>query len=269
MSTYVFGDIQGCFDEFMSLLERINFNSGRDRLWFVGDLVNRGPKNLQTIDFIMGLPDTVIVLGNHDLHFLSVATGNSAPKRQDTLDDLLISPSLDAIVTWLRQQPLVYHDHEFDVTMVHAGLPSIWDIGTSLERAAEVSGTLQSKDFNTFLEAMYGNDPARWTDRLVGMDRLRAITNYFTRMRFCQADGTLDLDSKTDIAPVGFAPWFSFPGPALSRPIYFGHWAAIEGITTDPNAIALDTGCVWGRTLTAIRIEDGKRFSVPALQTHQ
>jgi bis(5'-nucleosyl)-tetraphosphatase (symmetrical) len=269
MSTYVFGDIQGCYDELMSLLDRINYDPGRDRLWFVGDLVNRGPGNLATIEFIMGLPDAVVVLGNHDLHFLGVATGVSTQKKLDTLDDLLLSPALMDIVDWLRRRPLIYHDDEFDVTMVHAGLPPIWSIDFSLERATEVTDVLASDSFKSFLKAMYGNKPACWTEQLTGMDRLRVITNYCTRMRFCQSDGTLDLISKEDIAPAGFAPWFKFPGPSLSRPIYFGHWAAIEGVTTHPNAIALDTGCVWGRHLTVIRIEDGQRFSVPAARANQ
>ncbi len=265
MSTYVLGDIQGCFDELKRLLEMVDYDPSEDHLWFVGDLVNRGAKNMETLDFIMSQERAIVVLGNHDLHFLAIAAGGHDPRPKDTLSDLLASPRLPEIINWLRRRPLIHHDHESGITMVHAGIPPMWDLNTSLDRAKEVETVLQSEDYCSFLQDMYGNQPDQWQDNLVGIDRLRIITNYFTRMRFCTATGNLELTQKGKEAPAGFSPWFEFSRPDHeTMRILFGHWAALGGITNSDHAIGLDTGCVWGRNLTALRIEDNQLFSTPS-----
>jgi bis(5'-nucleosyl)-tetraphosphatase (symmetrical) len=267
MSTYVFGDLQGCYDELMLLLEQFNFDPAGDRLWFVGDLINRGPKNRQTLDFIMGLTDPIVVLGNHDLHFLAIANGTRRPGKNDTIEDVLQSSRTQQTIDWLRSRPLAHFDAHFDCLMVHAGVPPIWDLATALARAGEVEDVLRGPHCGRFFDAMYGDKPVVWDEELEGMDRLRIITNYFTRLRYCTPQGDLDLAHKANIQPEGYAPWFSFP--VKTPKIIFGHWAAIEGITNTPSALALDTGCVWGRSLTALRLEDGTRFSTPALKVYQ
>ncbi len=266
MSTYAIGDLQGCYNEFQALLEKINFDRHTDRLWLLGDLVNRGPDNLGIVRQLRELGDAAVcILGNHDLHFLAVATGQHKTMRADTLEDLLAAPELDDLIEWMRHLPLLYRDTDLGFTMVHAGLPPCWDVDTCFARAAEVEQTLQGDDYTTFLTSMYGNFPSSWDNRLEGMDRLRLITNYFTRLRYCKADGTLELQHKTDIAPDGFAPWFEHlqPHHACTK-ILFGHWAAIMGQCSAPDCFALDTGCVWGRSLTAMRLEDCQRYTVDA-----
>lgn len=264
MSTYVIGDVQGCFDELQRLLDKIHFDPANDRLWFTGDLINRGPNNLDTIEFIMGLKDPVIVLGNHDLHFLAVARGCKAPTRDDTLEDLLSSDRLDEIVDWLRTLPLVHHDADRGYTMVHAGLPPMWDHQTCIERASELEAVLRSETYVDFLAAMYGSEPNMWDDQLQGMDRLRLICNYFTRLRYCSRDGELELSHKADTKPAGYEPWFELPRPMhKDTTILFGHWAALGGVTDRSDVIGLDTGCVWGGSLTAMRLEDHCLFSTP------
>ncbi|MFT4631699.1 MAG: bis(5'-nucleosyl)-tetraphosphatase (symmetrical) [Candidatus Azotimanducaceae bacterium] len=264
MSTYVIGDVQGCYDELQTLLATLKFNPQRDAVWFVGDLINRGPKNLETIRFIRDLPNSRVVLGNHDLHFLAVASGVQKPSPSDTLEDLLEAPDLADIIEWLRHLPLLHYDPSHNVIMVHAGLPPNWTLKTCLARALEVENKLTGPDYKEFLAGMYGNQPDIWTDDLAGMPRLRIITNYFTRLRYCNAVGKLELLHKTDAAPSGYAPWFTFPRAKPILPIVFGHWAALDGVTDVDTAIALDTGCVWGRRLTAMCIEDGRVTSVPA-----
>jgi bis(5'-nucleosyl)-tetraphosphatase (symmetrical) len=264
MSTYVIGDVQGCYDELQTLLATLKFNPQRDAAWFVGDLINRGPKNLETIRFIRDLPNSRVVLGNHDLHFLAIASGVQTQSSSDTLNDLLEAPDLHDIIEWLRHLPLLHYDAARNVVMVHAGLPPNWTLQTCLARALEVQQALSGSDYKNYLASMYGNKPDMWTDDLTGMPRLRIITNYFTRLRYCNAKGKLELLHKTDTAPNGYAPWFAFPRPAPTLPIVFGHWAALDGVTTVDTAIALDTGCVWGRSMTAMCLEDRKITSVPA-----
>jgi|TARA_B100002003_G_C14156377_1_gene556836 bis(5'-nucleosyl)-tetraphosphatase (symmetrical) len=265
MRTYVFGDIQGCFDELERLLDMVNYDASADRLWFVGDLINRGPKNLESLDFIMSQKQVTVVLGNHDLHFLALASGHRAPHPSDTVTDLLASPRLPEIVDWIRSQPLIHADQESGTVMVHAGIPPMWNLDTCLARAREVETALQSEDYTAFLKGMYGNEPEEWRDNLAGQDRLRIITNYFTRMRYVTLNGKLELTHKGSEVPAGFSPWFDLmrPTQAFQR-ILFGHWAALEGLTNNESAIALDTGCVWGRNLTAFCIEDNQFFSTPA-----
>ena len=264
MSTYVIGDIQGCYDEFVQLLELVQFDSASDDLWLVGDLVNRGPYNVAVMDLIISLPKTVAVLGNHDLHFLAVALGKQQQMRKDTMTDLLNSSRLSDYIEYLRHLPLIHYDRARDVAMSHAGLPPQLDIETCCCLAREVETVLKSEDHPAYFEAMYGNDPDTWSDSLTGMDRLRHITNFLTRIRFCTAAGKLELTHKTNVAPSGYAPWFTFPRQDATH-ILFGHWAALEGRADSSFVTALDTGCVWGRDLTALRLEDRALFRTPAM----
>lgn len=266
MPTYAIGDVQGCYQQLLTLLETINFNVSNDQLWFVGDLVNRGPESLAVVDFCMQLPNKpIIVLGNHDLHFLAVATGKVEVRKKDTFHDLLDASNLNEIIDWFRQQPLTYYDKNSRLLMVHAGVPPQWDLTQCLSYAKEVESVLQSDNYTEFFDHMYGNKPKVWIDSLDGWKRLRMITNYLTRMRFCDIDGTLELSNKHGLGSqsAGFYPWFDVPNRKLAdQTILFGHWASLGGKSNNPNAIALDTACVWGGTLTAMRIEDRQIFSV-------
>ncbi len=269
MATYAIGDIQGCLEPLQCLLKKIAFDPAKDKLWLAGDLINRGPDTLATLRFLYNLRDSItIVLGNHDLHFIAVYYGLRKKGKSDTLDQLLIAPDRLDLVYWLRQQKLVHHDAALGYAMVHAGIPPQWDLQEALVRAREVETVLKSEQPENFLAGMYGNSPNLWSESLVGVDRLRVITNYFTRMRFCNAQGVLELQTKesADAAPEGFAPWFSFAQrKTRDEKIIFGHWAALEGKVNLPNLYALDTGCVWGGSLTAMRLEDGARFSCNCL----
>lgn len=260
MSTYAIGDIQGCLKPLQCLLEKIAFNPVNDKLWLVGDLINRGPDTLATLRFLYSMRDSLtIVLGNHDLHFLAVAYGQRKKGQHDTLDELLQAPDCSELVQWLRQQKLLHHDPLLGFTMVHAGIPPHWDLQQAQERAREVEAVLQGPQISEYLASMYGNKPNQWKNKLSGLERLRLITNYFTRMRFCNAEGDLELETKENAsaAPVGYAPWFSFAGRKTNQEkIVFGHWAALEGRTNVSNVYALDTGCVWGGYLTALRLDD-------------
>ena len=265
MATYAIGDIQGCLPQLVQLLEQINYQAEEDRLWFAGDLINRGPASLETLRFIKSLGDSAkVVLGNHDLHLLAVAHGHGDLKRKDTLAEILMASDRDELMNWLRNQPLCHYDPQLNTIMTHAGIPPCWDLDKTLSLASEVEEKLKSDTVDDFFAAMYGNTPRKWSDDLTGMDRLRAITNYLTRMRFCDENSKLDLKSKEGIntAVKGYAPWFNYPTQLPENcHIVFGHWAAIEGITHQDNIHALDTGCVWGGSLTALRLEDRQRFS--------
>ncbi len=264
MSTFAIGDIQGCFDELMTLLALVDYDPDTDTLWLTGDLINRGPKNLETMEFVMAQKNVVSVLGNHDLHFLAVAVGRLKPYRKDTFTDILNSSSAPEIIEWFRHRPMLHWDESRGIALVHAGLPPIWDLQTCLVRAAEVEQVLSSDAHIDFLANMYGNDPDAWQENLQGWPRLRMITNFFTRMRYCTDQGRLDFDSKETSEPPGFSPWFRWGPPAGVSSVLFGHWAALEGLTGMDSMQALDTGCVWGRSMTALRIDDGKKFSTPA-----
>ncbi|MFC5699535.1 symmetrical bis(5'-nucleosyl)-tetraphosphatase [Pseudomonas sp. GCM10022186] len=266
MTAYAVGDLQGCLDQLKCLLEQVRFNPARDQLWLVGDLVNRGPKSLETLRFLHSIRESVIcVLGNHDLHLLAVANDIERLRKADTLREILEAPDCAELLDWLRRQKLLHYDEKRDVALVHAGIPPQWTLKKALKRAAEVEEALQDDArLPLFLDGMYGNEPAKWDKDLHGVTRLRVITNYFTRMRFCRADGTLDLKSKEglDTAPPGFAPWFSYPErKTRGQKIIFGHWAALEGKCNEPGLFALDTGCVWGGTLTLLNIDSGTRIS--------
>ncbi|MEO8401904.1 MAG: symmetrical bis(5'-nucleosyl)-tetraphosphatase [Gammaproteobacteria bacterium] len=266
MSTYAIGDIQGCFDSLENLLQEIHFDIKQDSLWFTGDLVNRGPRSLDTLRFIKSLGNKQrVVLGNHDLHLLAMAHQAHTGWNDDTLKEILTAPDRDELIHWLLQQPLLHHDSDLGYTMVHAGFSSHWDLATAKRLSKEIETVLQSEQRLDFFKNMYGNMPDQWHESLDGWDRLRCITNFFTRARFCHPDGSLELKTKENISveKTDLIPWFKItPRASADLKIIFGHWAALGGVTQTPNAFALDTGCVWGYCLTAMRLEDGVRFSV-------
>lgn len=263
MATIAIGDVQGCYDQLMRLLERARFDERRDTLWFVGDLVNRGPQSLETLRFVKGLgAHAVTLLGNHDLNLLAVAAGIRKPHRGDTNEPILAAPDREELLTWLRHRNMMHAGGGY--AMVHAGLLPQWSINQALVLAREVEAVLRAPDHRVFLKAMYGNEPARWRDDLAGHDRLRIIVNAMTRMRLAAADGTLELDYKLglDRAPAGYFPWYDVPGRASrGTPVLFGHWAAL-GLLMREDAVCLDSGCVWGRALSALRLEDRRLFQL-------
>jgi len=264
MNTYAIGDIQGCFESLMTLLKKIQFDPKRDQLWLVGDLINRGSDSLATLRYLYSIRDSIkIVLGNHDLHFIARHYGVRHKSKSETLDDLLQADDCQLLVDWLSGYPLVYHDEKLQWTMVHAGIPPQWTLSDALNYSAEVEAVLKSEERIHFLSNMYGNQPNIWSADLQGVDRWRLITNYFTRMRFCSAEGELELLTKegTNAAPARFAPWFSHPRKTSHQRIAFGHWAALQGKADAVNVYALDTGCVWGGELTALDLNSGVRIS--------
>jgi bis(5'-nucleosyl)-tetraphosphatase (symmetrical) len=261
MATYAIGDVQGCYDPLQRLLDRIGFDPARDTLWFAGDLVNRGPQTPEVLRFVRDLgPCAVSILGNHDLHLLVVAAGIRPPHRGDTLDALLAAPDRDELLDWLRRRPLLHA--EGDWAMVHAGLLPQWTVAQARALAAEVEAMLQGPSYGEFLQHLYGNKPRRWAEALAGYDRLRVIVNAMTRLRLCDHDGTMEFTHKTGLhnLPAGYRPWFDWPqrASAGSR-VIFGHWAAL-GLLQREDAVCLDTGCVWGRSLSALRLEDRALF---------
>lgn len=264
MATYVIGDVQGCYAELRELLGEIRFNADHDRLWFTGDLVNRGPDSAQVLRFVRQLgPQAVTVLGNHDLHLLALAQGFVPRHRHDTLDDILTASDREELLDWLRERPLLHHDPRSGRTLIHAGLPPQWDLALAQQCAAEAQGMLRSDGYRDFLVHMYGNEPDVWDDSLEGWDRLRFIVNCFTRLRYCDAGGQLCLEAKGEpgTQPAGTLPWFEVPGRrSRDLAIIFGHWSTL-GLYRDNNVIAIDTGCLWGGLLTALRLEDGAIFS--------
>jgi len=263
MATYAIGDIQGCFESLSRLLDRFRFDGDRDRLWFVGDLVNRGPDSLKTLRFVRSLGESAVcVLGNHDLHLISVAAGCARLRADDTLDEVLQAPDRDELVAWLRHRPMMHHQNQY--AMVHAGLLPDWSVDSALALAQEVERALRESDYRQLLSNMYGDQPDRWDARLTGFARMRVIINAMTRMRVCSAEGTVDLHFKgePEDAPPGMLPWFDVPGRASrDAAVIFGHWSAL-GLLLRPDAIGLDTGCLWGRELSALRLEDHRLFQV-------
>jgi bis(5'-nucleosyl)-tetraphosphatase (symmetrical) len=262
---YLIGDVQGCCDALQRLMREIDFSASRDRLYVLGDLVNRGPQSLETLRLLSKLGDSALcLLGNHDLHLLAVAFGGRRAHRADTFSDVLNAPDSATWIAWLRQQRLAVFAHGW--LMVHAGVAPQWDRTTTLALAAEIEAMLRSDDLTEFLGTMYGDEPNRWDPQLRGARRLRLIVNVLTRIRFVSRDGTLDLNSKegTTDAPAGLVPWFDAPARQSSdTPIAFGHWSTL-GLVNRPNLLGLDTGCVWGGQLTAVRIgaDDREVFQV-------
>ena len=264
MSIYAIGDLQGCLSPLESLLERLPLDWQHDRLWFVGDLVNRGPQSLETLRFVKSLgPRALTVLGNHDLHLLCVAEGYARNHEGDTLNPILQAPDRDELLGWLRACPLMHVERGY--ALVHAGLLPQWTVSRALALASEVETALRSPAYRDFLKDMYGNRPFQWSETLTGIDRLRLITNALTRLRICTAEGVMEFTHKgepRDI-PDGFMPWFEVPGRrSKGEAIVCGHWSAL-GLHLDSDVLALDTGCLWGGKLTAVRLEDRALFQVP------
>jgi bis(5'-nucleosyl)-tetraphosphatase (symmetrical) len=269
VTRYAIGDVQGCDRELRELLKSIGFAADRDRLWFVGDLVNRGPGSLEVLRLVRALGDNaVVVLGNHDLHLLAVAHGAQRRRRSDTLDALLAASDRDALLEWLLARPLA-HAEGADL-MVHAGVVPQWDVATTLALAAEVSGAL-TRDARGLFDAMYGNEPDRWRDSLAGSERLRFTINVLTRLRVCAADGRIDLTVKGPPPPAssGLRPWFEHPKRRTrDARVIFGHWSAL-GFVRRPNVVGVDTGCVWGGELTALDLDHERAPSAVRCAAYQ
>ena len=268
MSIYVIGDIQACYDELRRLLDLLNFDAASDRLWLVGDLVDRGPKSLETLRFVKALGDSAIsVLGNHDLHLLASHAGVRRPGPDSSLNGVLNAPDCEELIHWLRCRPLLHHDPHMKLTMVHAGVPPQWDFATACRLASELEATLRDDDYRQFLWHMYGNLPDKWSEELKGWDRLRVITNGLTRLRYCDLNGRMNMNVYTSPGnqPKGLIPWYQMPDRKNAEmSIVCGHWAAL-GYYRQPGLIALDTGCVWGGRLTAVCLDREKKnaLSVP------
>ncbi len=267
MAVWAIGDVQGCYQPLERLLEQIRFEPSRDTLWFTGDLVNRGPDSLRVLRFVRALGDRAItVLGNHDLHLLAIDAGQPA-RRRDTFDEVLRAPDRHDLIGWLRQQPLLHHDDGLGYTMVHAGLLPEWALDDARRLAAEAEAVLKDARLNDFVAHMYGNLPDRWSEKLQGHDRVRVIINAFTRIRFCDLDGGMDLHQKgaPGSQPPDLLPWFAVPTRRnQDLRIVFGHWSTL-GRYHGQGVIGLDSGCVWGDALTAVRLDvrEPKFVSVP------
>ena len=258
MAQYAIGDLQGCYDPFRRLLDKISFDPGKDKLWLTGDLVNRGPKSRRTLRFVKSLgKSAVTVLGNHDLHLLTLAHDVKFTKaRFDALWKILGREDCEELLDWLRMQPLAHYCRELNTLMVHAGIPPQWTVKKTLARAAEVEATLRGDDYDTFLDDIYGNKPDRWSGKLGGVERLRFIVNALTRMRMINADGRIDFSHSgpPKTAAKGLTPWFAATDARWrGTRIVFGHWSAL-GLVVNKQMIAVDTGCVWGRQLTAVKL---------------
>jgi bis(5'-nucleosyl)-tetraphosphatase (symmetrical) len=258
MPTYAIGDVQGCFDELTRLLSEIGYRKS-DRLWFVGDLVNRGPKSVDVLRFVRGLGEkAVVVLGNHDLHLVSQYEGFERTRADDTFADVLQAPDARELVDWLRTRRMMHVEDGY--AMVHAGLLPQWSIGKAISLGKEIEKALAGPDYKAFLGHMYGSQPDHWTDSLTGWDRLRVIVNAMTRLRFCTPQGRMDFRAKGKAAPAGHVPWFDLRNDRET--LVCGHWSAL-GLKTSEKLAALDSGCVWGGRLTALRLEDRALFQVP------
>ncbi|WP_394754480.1 symmetrical bis(5'-nucleosyl)-tetraphosphatase [Crenothrix sp.] len=264
MSIYAIGDIQGCFDDLLRLLDTVSFNEHTDQLWFAGDLVNRGPKSLETLRFVKSLGMAAIsVLGNHDMHLLASSCLPKLSPKKDSFSPILEASDRDELMHWLRHRPLFHYNDDF--CLLHAGIPPQWDFKTTQEMAAIAEAALRSPDYFLFLKQMYGNKPDIWSAKLKGMSRLRFIINCFTRMRYCDSNGRLDFANTGAIGsqPEGLMPWFAVPDrKSQAMRIIFGHWSTL-GYYEGDNCYAIDTGCLWGKQLTAIKLGDPvQRFSI-------
>ena len=264
MATYAIGDIQGCFCSLTALLERVSFDPSKDRLWLVGDLVNRGPDSLETLRFVRDLgPAAITVLGNHDLYLLMVAYGTARSRgKDDTIQAILDAPDREVLLAWLRTRPLMHVENGF--AMVHAGLLPGWTVTQARALAREVEGALAGPYHVELLNNMWGSEPSAWSDKLRDYERMRVIINAMTRMRFCTPEGVMDFKVKGEVtkAPKGYLPWFEAPGrKSADTTVVFGHWSAL-GLLVEPKLLALDSGCLWGRELTAVRLEDRAVFQV-------
>lgn len=259
MAVYVIGDVQGCYSSLKKLLKAINFDQYEDKLWFVGDLVNRGPQSLKTLRFVRSLGESAMaVLGNHDLHLLALYYGQTKVRSSDSLSQVLEAEDCKELMEWLRFRPLLHYDIGLNFAMVHAGIYPGWSLSEALERAREVEQAIRGENVVDFLREMYGNQPARWSDQLDGMDRLRFITNVFTRMRYLRQDGSLDLDAKGAPQKLNSSdvnPWFEFSQSAIKHNrLAFGHWSTLP-TNQYGSCFAIDSGCLWGGRITALRID--------------
>ena len=270
MSTYVIGDIQGCHGDFLALLQSVDFNSGKDRVWITGDLVNRGEDSLAVLRWCMAHDHAVVaVLGNHDLHLLAVAEGFVPAHRKDTLEMILGAKDRKEVLRWLRHRPMVHRQGKW--LMVHAGLAPEWSADDAERHARELEHALRGDKWRGFLKHMYGNEPRRWSPTLTGQDRLRFLANAFTRTRYLHPDGSLEYQHKLGLgtAPSGLIPWFDFPGrQSRDARVLIGHWSTL-GLMVREDVIALDTGCLWGGALTAFRLEDEQCFQVACHPRHR
>jgi bis(5'-nucleosyl)-tetraphosphatase (symmetrical) len=267
MSTYAIGDVQGCLQPLIALLDKVNYDRKKDTLWFAGDLINRGPKSLETLDFITKLPkSTVVVLGNHDLSLMASYAGARELKQGDTFKDILKSNQAEFYINWLRNKPLIHHDKKLGYTITHAGILPSWDLDTAIRLATEVENLLKSTKYSDLLKNMYGKKTEFWSENLSGWERTRFIINAFTIMRYCTTEGHLCWENKgppnKNNGPN--IPWYNVETRATKNDrILFGHWSALNGESNTDNVFALDTGCVWGNTLTAQCLETGQRFCAP------
>ena len=266
MSTYAIGDVQGCYDTLRHLLDQLRFDPARDRLWFAGDLVNRGPQSLQTLRYVSGLGSAALsVLGNHDLHLLALANGGRKGKR-DTLEQVLKAPDRDELLHWLRRQPLLHESPDGGIALLHAGLPPQWDMPQARACAREAEAALRGDDYTELLREMYGDQPDQWDEALQGVPRLRFIINAYTRLRYCDTQGRADFKPKgaPGTQPVGLQPWFTAPHRRSSgTTLLFGHWSTLGRVHWPEHRVyCLDTGAVWGGKLTALRIDDGELLDV-------
>ncbi|MCC5867945.1 MAG: symmetrical bis(5'-nucleosyl)-tetraphosphatase [Gammaproteobacteria bacterium] len=268
MATWAIGDLQGCHAPLMRLIDRIDFDPAKHRLWLVGDLVNRGPDSLEVLRWVRAQGDAVCtVLGNHDLHLLARASTRTTLRARDTLDAVLQASDADELIDWLRHRPLASFDASLDALLVHAGIPPGWDVETTLGEARRVEEVLRGSDWRDLMAVLYGDKPDRWSPALSGYNRLRFTINALTRMRFCRRDGSLDMKAKgpPGSQTPGLVPWFEHPQAAWGATrVVVGHWSAL-GCTRRANLVTLDTGCYWGRSLTALRLDqaDAQPVSEP------
>lgn len=269
MALYAIGDVQGCYDSLARLLDKIRFDPTDDRLWFTGDLVNRGPRSADVVRLVADLGDrATTVIGNHDLHLLAVASRIRAEREGERLKDILEASDSERLLTWISERPLFHYDAATGYALVHAGLPPQWDVADAIRLAREAEVAITGPQAREFLAQMYGNEPNRWSEDLTGWDRLRVIVNGFTRIRFCDNYGCMDFENKGPLTGDTYPllPWFQIPSRrSRGTPIVFGHWSLL-GLWNRDGVIGLDTGCVWGRQLTAVRLdqETPEFFDVPS-----
>ncbi len=274
MSTYAIGDLQGCYLELQDLLDKVNFDRTNDQLWFLGDIVNRGPDSLKCLRFVKSLgTNAITVLGNHDLHLIAIANNVRKPHRNDTVEEIIEAKDSLELLEWLKHQPLLVSDPDLNITMIHAGLPPQWSLDQAKELAQETQSLLRGKKFNDFIQNMYGDQPDIWSDTLRGNDRHRFIINAFTRIRYIDKNGKLDIKENgvPGTQPNSLIPWYAIPERKTKKDkLTFGHWSTVhlgnENNFKQYNVYPLDTGCLWGGELTAMRLEDEKMFSVPSRQ---
>lgn len=263
MATYAIGDIQGCFEAFQALLKKLAFNPAKDQLWLTGDIINRGPQSLETLRYVISLGDAAkVILGNHECHALAVYNGHKRAHKTDTYQTIIDAPDAAELFDWIRTRPFFYEDAELGFSMLHAGVPPQWTLDETRQHARELEAVLQGDDYNQFLATMYGNEPVLWDNTLYGNDRSRFIINSFTRTRYCDQYGNMDFSEKLapGSQPSHLMPWFEVPNrKTADTKILFGHWSTL-GIHQKNNAYCLDSGCLWGGQLTAMRLESPQQI---------